>query len=199
MAYGKTITTDYLTHNRVKTTDAKKLEYKRGKFEPIISEEVWNKVEELRNSRAYEVTLANGDVVRKGKKVAQDIWLRKLECQCGGHFRKIHWEINKSGETAVGYQCYNRSNKSNGAVEKCNVKMVTDWKLNLLVKAAIGNTVDSAANKIDDAIIEKFIEQVLVKYDNLFEIRVNHETVEKRILLYKICSSKKTALIENVI
>ncbi len=64
------------------------------------SEEVWRKVEKLRNSRTYEVTLANGDVVRKGRKVAQDIWLRKFEYQCGGHYRKIQWKIRKSDETA---------------------------------------------------------------------------------------------------
>lgn len=199
MAYGKTITTDYLTHNRVTTTDVNKLEYKRGNFEAIISEEVWGKVEELRNSRAYEVTLANGGVVRKGKKVAHDIWVRKLVCQCGGHFRKIRWEIKKSGETAVGYQCYNRSNKSNGAEEKCNVKMVTDWKLNLLVKAVIEDTVDSVANKIDEAIVEKFIERVIVKEDNLFEAIVRLETAEERILLYRISGSKKAPLLVSVI
>lgn len=124
--------------------------------------------------------------------------MRKLQCQYGGHFRKTRWKLKKSGETAVGYQCYNRSSKSNGVAEKCNVAMVTDWKLKLLVKAVVEDIAESAVTMTDDAIIENYIEQVLVKGSNLFEVKVNQKAVKERIFLYRISGSKKNPLIDKL-
>jgi hypothetical protein len=147
MAYGKSITTDYLNQERITITDADSYEYKRGNFEPIISEEVWNKAEEIRKSKTLEANSpTNKEERRKGKKPAKDIWVRKLRCTCGSSFRKNKWRVNKTGEAAFGYQCYNQvNNGSKSNREKlgldtegyCDIKMVADWKLDLITKSVI--------------------------------------------------------------
>lgn len=147
MAYGKSITTDYLNQERITVTDASQYEYKKGNFEPIISEEDWNKAEEIRKSKTLEANSpSNKEERRKGKRLAKDIWVKKLKCTCNSSFRKNKWRVNKTGEVAYGYQCYNQVNNGSKANREklgldtegyCDIKMVADWKLELITKSVI--------------------------------------------------------------
>ena len=147
MAYGKSITTDYLNQTRITNTDSSTYEYKKGDFEAIINEDDWNKVQEIKKAKTMDANSPeNKEKRKKGKKPAKDIWVRKLRCSCGSSFRKNKWRVNKTGEEAFGYQCYNQVNNGSKANRErlgldvegyCDIKMVADWKLELIAKSVI--------------------------------------------------------------
>jgi DNA invertase Pin-like site-specific DNA recombinase len=182
IAYGKSITTDYLNQDRITITDADSYEYKKGDFEAIISEEDWNKAEEIRKSKTMEVNSPeNKEERKKGKKPAQDIWLKKLRCSCGSSFRKNKWRVNKTGEAAFGYQCYNQVNNGSKANREklgldtdgyCDIRMVADWKLDLIAKSVIEEVWTDRMS----AVIEAY-SMVIDCYES--ESQSNQEAVKK--------------------
>lgn len=140
--YLKSFSNNYLEQKRVKNLDEETYMYVKGDFEPIVSEEIWNKCSEIRKSRTTKMIVNKGERTY-GKKASQDVWLRKLRCSCGSTFRKNKWRTNQRGDEVFGYQCYNQvNNGSKGFREKnglntdgyCDIRMVGDWKLEIMAK-----------------------------------------------------------------
>ena len=147
MAYGKSYTKDFLSQKRCNVHDAAKYELVKCDFEPIVSEEEWHKVQEIKSSRntpsikkAMDTRKAN---LPHPKPMNKDLWCNKLECSCGAHFRKSRWHKNKNNIITYGYECYNQLN--NGSAKKraeqgadtegyCDVPMIADWKLEVMAK-----------------------------------------------------------------
>ncbi|MDF2883415.1 MAG: Site-specific recombinase, invertase Pin s [Clostridiaceae bacterium] len=145
IAYGKTVKKDFLNKNRKQNHDADSYVYVKGDFEPIINQEDWDKVQEIRKTKTLKVNI-DGENIIKGKKISQNVWLRKLRCNCGSTFRKGIWNSNKSGIKSFGYQCYNKVNngslssriKNNLDTESyCDMKMIGEWKLDLMAKTIV--------------------------------------------------------------
>ncbi len=107
--YLKSYSNNYLEQKRIKNLDESTYLYVKGDFEPIVSEEVFKRCEEIRKSRTTKMIVNKGERTY-GKKASQDVWLRKLRCACGSTFRKNKWRTNQRGDTVYGYQCYNQVN-----------------------------------------------------------------------------------------
>lgn len=140
--YLKSYSNNYLEQKRIKNLDESTYLYVKGDFEPIIPEEVFKRCEEIRKTRTTKMIINKGERTY-GKRASQDVWLRKLRCSCGSTFRKNKWRTNQRGDTVYGYQCYNQvNNGSKGFREKngldtdgyCDIRMVGDWKLDLMAK-----------------------------------------------------------------
>ena len=140
--YLKSYSNNYLEQKRIKNLDESTYLYVKGDFEPIISEELFKRCEEIRQSRTTKMIVNKGERTY-GKKASQDVWLRKLRCACGSTFRKNKWRTNQRGDTVFGYQCYNQvNNGSKGFREKngldtegyCDIRMIGDWKLDMMAK-----------------------------------------------------------------
>ena len=71
--YLKSKTDDYLEHSRVKNLDKDSYMYIKGDWEPIISEEQWNHVQELCGEKTLSVHLDGSDRLQ-GKRKTEDIW-----------------------------------------------------------------------------------------------------------------------------
>ena len=157
--YLKSYTTDYLEHSRVKNLDKDSYMYVKGDWEPIISEEQWNQVQELCKTKAQQVGIDNKVI---GKKPASDIWLRKLRCSCGSKYRRNKWRTNmKNNEVVYGYQCYNQVN--NGSLQfrvkngldtegYCSIRMVGEWKLHFMSKMILESLWTDRQQAVEDAI-----------------------------------------------
>lgn len=142
MEYGKSYSNNYLEQRRVNNYDRTTYMEKKCDFEPIISEEDWNKCQEIKKRRLAQSF--NGESHAKhGKKETKDLWTSKLRCSCGYTFRKNRWHKNKNCDWSYGYQCYNQLN--NGSAKKhrelgqddtgyCDQRMIADWKLELMAK-----------------------------------------------------------------
>ena len=140
--YLKSYSNNYLEQKGIKNLDESTYLYVKGDFEPIIPEEVFKRCEEIRKTRTTKMIVNKGERTY-GKRASQDVWLRKLRCSCGSTFRKNKWRTNQRGDTVYGYQCYNQvNNGSKGFREKngldtdgyCDIRMVGDWKLDLMAK-----------------------------------------------------------------
>lgn len=140
--YLKSFSNNYLEQKRIKNLDEETYMYVKGDFEPIVSEEVWNKCSEIRKARTTKMIVNKGERTY-GKKSTQDVWLRKLRCSCGSTFRKNKWRTNKRGDEVFGYQCYNQVNNGSKAFREkngldtegyCDIRMVGDWKLEIMAK-----------------------------------------------------------------
>lgn len=138
IAYNKSYTVDFIEHKRKEVKDMDQHIYVKGNFPAIISEEMYNKAQKIRNSKRRQI-----DTDRAiGKCRSLDKWGSKLVCSCGNSFKKYHWRTNKNGETYYGYICYNIvNNKSKSFREAnnldttgyCNAQAITDWKLEMML------------------------------------------------------------------
>lgn len=138
IAYNKSYTVDFIEHKRREVKDMDKHIYVKGNFPAIITEEMYNKAQKIRNSKRR---LIDGNRA-SGKCMSFDKWGSKLVCSCGNSFKKHHWRTNKSGETYYGYICYNivnnksktfRESNNLDATGYCNAQAITDWKLEMML------------------------------------------------------------------
>lgn len=143
-AYGKSRVVDFLSHEVEYEHNIEKLELVKGDWEPIISEEDWYLAYEERNKRRVQIVNENNEVSKYGTICPENMWIRKVQCQCGAGLRRNKWRMNKlSDETVYGYSCYNQVNngsrmyrekmglKTEGA---CGVQNVQECKLELMAK-----------------------------------------------------------------
>lgn len=139
--YNKSRSNNYLEQKRVNNLDMDTYEYVEGNFPPIISDEVWKKAQQLRESRT--TTPAEPGEQKRARRSSADIWVQKLRCSCGKCFRKNVWYKYKDGTYAYGYQCYNQLNngtkKNRQRLELdtegfCDQKMIADWKMDFMAK-----------------------------------------------------------------
>jgi DNA invertase Pin-like site-specific DNA recombinase len=143
--YNKSRSNNFLEQKRVNNLDMSTYEYVEGDFPAIISQEIWDKAQKIRESRV-KPALVSAEKTTHSKRGSQDIWVNKLRCSCGSSFRKNKWHTKLDGKTSYGYQCYNQLN--NGIKRKraelgldtegyCDIKMITDWKLDFMAKALL--------------------------------------------------------------
>lgn len=146
MAYGKSYSNNYLEQRRVNNYDASTYMCVKADFEPIISEEVWNRCQEIKKARvatSFSQRTITGKEKLHGKMEPKDIWVKKLRCSCGASFRKNRWHKNKNCDWSYGYQCYNQLNNGSAKQRRlageddegyCDQRMIADWKLELMAK-----------------------------------------------------------------
>ena len=160
--YLKSFSNNYLEQKRIKNLDEETYMYVKGDFEPIVSEEIWDKCSEIRKARTTKMIVNKGERTY-GKKSTQDVWLRKLRCSCGSTFRKNKWRTNKRGDEVFGYQCYNQVNNGSKAFREkngldtegyCDIRMVGDWKLEIMAKKIFEGIWTEQERK--DAILEVY-------------------------------------------
>ena len=90
ICYNKSRNNNFLEQKRIKNHDIDTYTLVKGDFEPIVSEEQWDKCDTIRRSKVTAVS-KNGKKVVYGKRISNDVYLRKLKCKCGSPFRKNKW------------------------------------------------------------------------------------------------------------
>lgn len=145
-AYGKSKVVDYLSHETEYEHDLDKLTLVKGDWEPIISPDDWYMAADIRNKKRLVLfnNSKDNDVSKYGAICANNMWLRKLQCQCGTGLRRNKWRSNKlSDEVIYGYACYNQINNGSRSFREqrglstdkaCGVQNVQECKLELMAK-----------------------------------------------------------------
>lgn len=142
IAYGQSYSDNYLDQKRVNIHERDSYVYQKVNIPIIIPLEEWERVQKIIESRKRTV---NGRMM--GKKDKKEFWCKKLVCACGSSFRKNKWRTNKStNQIAYGYQCQRQVNygsksfrEKNGLSTEgfCGVRMVADWKLDMMAKLVL--------------------------------------------------------------
>lgn len=138
----QTTVVDYLEHVTQKN-DKSEYILIDGKFEHIISEADFDRVQEIKRKRARK----NPGQMKNGVKPSKDLWMNLLECGCGSSYQQYKWRRNKrTGEVVKGYVCRHRITSGNTGyrIEKglpldgaCDIKTLGDWFLELMAKDMI--------------------------------------------------------------
>ena len=143
ICYNKSRVNNYLEKKRIKNLDEDSFILKKGNFEPIVSEELWEYCNQLRKRKIKEYDLLDGETRRLGYNSPKAIWAQKLKCRCGAHCKRYKWRIKQStGEVVYGYQCYSRTRspaksylQAHGVSvfpEVCDALSICEWKLELM-------------------------------------------------------------------
>lgn len=143
ICYNKSRVNNYLEKKRIKNLDEDSFILKKGNFEPIVSEELWDYCNQLRKRKIKEYDLLDGETRRLGYNSPKAIWAQKLKCRCGAHCKRYKWRIKQSTrEVVYGYQCYSRTRspaksylQAHGVSvfpEVCDALSICEWKLELM-------------------------------------------------------------------
>ena len=143
LCYNKSKVNNFLEKRRIKNLDEDSFILKKGAFEPIISEALWHQCENIRNGRIRKYQMPSGEERRRGTRIAQNLWVKKLRCRCGAGYNRFKWRVLRDGTPVYGYQCnYRTQNPAKTFVEKnhldsqkyCDAITICEWKLDLMAK-----------------------------------------------------------------
>lgn len=212
--YLKSHRDNYLDQKTITNRDESTYMYVKGDFEPIISEDIWYRCKEIRESKRAERGLKAGKRIVTGNRPSNDIWVKKTVCKCGCHFRRDKWHRNKNGFT-YGYKCYrvlnngSRSSRIKDGIDDldgfCDMGTIAGWKFEMMAyyifnkltlnKERMIDSVYSKYKKInpsgekDDATIirqlESSIQRENSKLENLTAMRMEGELSKEEYLEYK--------------
>lgn len=131
LTYNKSHIDDFLSHKSIKNSEQDYILVK-GSFEPIISEELWDKCQRRRHAwQSYK----DGNIAQAyfyGKSEHADKWACRLFCGCGARMRAFRAE-----KGIVRYICYQRSLRN--VAPKCSAPNVQAWKLELMAREIYKN------------------------------------------------------------
>lgn len=224
--YYKSYKNNHLDQKTIVNRDEDTYLYIKGRFTPIISEEVWDKCKALRESKLTLRKTQEGKLERTGTRTSEDIWAKRLICRCGHRMRKDRWHVNKTGLT-YGYKCYNVLNNGSkqaridaglDADKYCDMGTIADWKFDLmlhellkalnlnnddLIKKAYNQFENSytketkAARELRDA--EAKLRKIRIKLENLTEMRVNGEIGKQEFMSLKTKINGEMLVVEKEI
>ncbi|MGN1103450.1 MAG: recombinase family protein, partial [Candidatus Coproplasma sp.] len=224
--YYKSYKNNHLDQKTVINRDEDSYLYVKGKFTPIISEEVWEKCRAIRESKIILRRNKEGKLEKSGTNPSEDIWAKRLRCRCGYHMRKDRWHMSKRGIT-YGYKCYNRLNNGSkqaridaglDAENFCDMTTIADWKFDLMLFAIL--EVLNLNNKdLIKKTYEKFkslyrkdikevkglkeaeakLRRIQIKLENLTEMRVNGEINKQEFTSLKAKINGEMLVVEKEI
>ncbi len=142
LTYHKEFTPDFLEQKKILNHGELEILQVQGRHEHIISDEQFAQVQRIfENNRREKEKLAARGSKTFGRKRPSDIWVRKLECECGCSFNRKPWKDHSSGKTEYAYKCYrqistgtaaSRRKKEMSAEGLCMTPMVPEWKLRMM-------------------------------------------------------------------
>lgn len=174
--YHKQFTPDFLEQKKINNFGEVERLRVKGKHEPIVTEDEYNKVQEIMDSRRRKNPANKTGRRECGQKPAADVWSKLLICSCGHTFNRKVWHNAASG-VQYGYQCY--SQIRNGSVKTrlkkglpidgiCTSQMIAGWKLQLMAKHIFRNFLGDTSRVLTIAteMLEKHITDKAVTEDN---------------------------------
>ena len=139
ITYYKEYVPDYLTQKKIRNHGVIENLQVKGKHEPIITEEDFEKAQAIMESkRSKNISIKTGK--RIGKNPRKIMWGRLLVCECGHEFSLRRWKPGE-GPDGGAYMCYSivtngsySSRKKKGLPTEgfCKMPMIPIWKLNVL-------------------------------------------------------------------
>lgn len=140
--YHKQFTPDFLEQKKINNFGEVERLRVKGRHEPIVTEDEFNRVQELMENKRLKNPANKTGRKKNGKKPVSDVWSRLLICSCGCTFNRKAWH-NSSNGIQYGYMCY--SQIRNGTIRTrlkkglptdgiCTSQMIPGWKLQFMAK-----------------------------------------------------------------
>ena len=134
-AYGKSFSNNYLEQKRIQNRDRESYMYKKCDYEPIISQEMFIRAQEIREQKTtlcYSTeTFEGGKTVKRAHVVSRFVWCRKMLDREGVPFKRCPWHKPKDGEKQFAYINRGRGISSEPV-------SVPEWRLEQMGEAIVG-------------------------------------------------------------
>ena len=201
LEYRKEYVPDYLEQKRAKNNGELDRIIVEGKHQPIVTKEEFEKVQKLIEEKRPQM-----EHFRKNRGIhSDDLWRRKLRCQCGHAFAKTRWHSKSRDFTTYTYKCYDQTRtgtvsarlKNGLSIEGvCRVPLVQDWKIHTMAQKVLHAVFDDPEGTLreaaailglgaagvgqtevlrDKSIIEEKLKKEQGRYETLLDMRMNNE------------------------
>ena len=190
ITYHKEYTPDFLEQKKIRNFGEIELTKTKGTHEPIITEEEFERVQEMMAKRRKELP-NNGAGKRRqiGEKQPGDVWTELLICECGHKFNRKVWH-RVEDDVQYGYQCYSsirtgtvttRLRKGLPIDDVCKTPMIAGWKLQMMVKNIFREYLHNTAEvlALAEAMLERHIDDEEPQTDNNRLIEQKQAEAEK--------------------
>lgn len=142
IGYNKSCSDGFLTQKRINHRE-EDFVYIKGNFEPIVSEELWERCRAIREKKSTPLIGADGRTRKFFRKEPESVWTKKLRCSCGSAFRRFVWRTNADGRKVYGYECYRQKRMASrhyleahglDASKICHTKSIPAWHVDLMAR-----------------------------------------------------------------
>lgn len=190
ITYHKEYTPDFLEQKKIRNFGEIELTKTRGTHEPIITEEEFERVQEMIAKRRKELPNTGAGKRRQiGEKQPGDVWTELLICECGHKFNRKVWH-RVEDDVQYGYQCYSsirtgtvttRLRKGLPIDDICKTPMIAGWKLQMMVKNIFREYLHNTAEvlALAEAMLERHIDDEEPQTDNNRLIEQKQAEAEK--------------------
>ena len=190
ITYHKEYTPDFLEQKKIRNFGEIELTKTRGTHEPIITEEEFERVQEMIAKRRKELPNTGAGKRRQiGEKQPGDVWTELLICECGHKFNRKVWH-RVEDDVQYGYQCYSsirtgtvttRLRKGLPIDDVCKTPMIAGWKLQMMVKNIFREYLHNTAEvlALAEAMLERHIDDEEPQTDNNRLIEQKQAEAEK--------------------
>ena len=190
ITYHKEYTPDFLEQKKIRNFGEIELTKTRGTHEPIITEEEFERVQEMIAKRRKELPNTGAGKRRQiGEKQPGDVWTELLICECGHKFNRKVWH-RVEDDVQYGYQCYSsirtgtvttRLRKGLSIDDVCKTPMIAGWKLQMMVKNIFREYLHNTAEvlALAEAMLERHIDDEEPQTDNNRLIEQKQAEAEK--------------------
>ena len=200
LEYRKEYVPDYLEQKRAKNKGELERVIVEGKHQPIVTKEEFGRVQKMMAEKDAQMGQR-----RKNKGVhSDDLWRRKMRCQCGHAFAKTKWHT-KTDFITYTYKCYDQTRtgtiaarlKNGLSIENvCRSPLVQDWKMYTMAQKVLHAVFDDPEGTLlnaaavlgcgivgveqsevlrDKEIIEEQLKKERGRYETLLDMRMNNE------------------------
>ena len=155
LEYRKEYVPDYLEQKRAKNKGELERVIVEGKHQPIVTKEEFERVQKMMAEKDAQMGQR-----RKNKGVhSDDLWRRKMRCQCGHAFAKTKWHT-KTDFITYTYKCYDQTRtgtiaarlKNGLSIENvCRSPLVQDWKMYTMAQKVLHAVFDDPEGTLLDA------------------------------------------------
>ena len=155
LEYRKEYVPDYLEQKRAKNKGELERVIVEGKHQPIVTKEEFERVQKMMAEKDAQMGQR-----RKNKGVhSDDLWRRKMRCQCGHAFAKTKWHT-KTDFITYTYKCYDQTRtgtiaarlKNGLSIENvCRSPLVQDWKMYTMAQKVLHAVFDAPEGTLLDA------------------------------------------------
>ena len=200
LEYRKEYVPDYLEQKRAKNKGELERVIVEGKHQPIVTKEEFGRVQKMMAEKDAQMGQR-----RKNKGVhSDDLWRRKMRCQCGHAFAKTKWHT-KTDFITYTYKCYDQTRTGTiaarlknglGIENVCRSPLVQDWKMYTMAQKVLHAVFDDPEGTLlnaaavlgcgiagveqsevlrDKEIIEEQLKKERGRYETLLDMRMNNE------------------------
>jgi len=167
--YRKQYVPDYLEQKKINNHGAVDRVVVEGNHEPIVTRQQYDNVMRIMASKTMP-TVNSTHQLKTGAKNSEDVYARKLVCECGSKMNRQKWYVMQDGTVKYAYQCQS-TNKTGSYTTRlrkglsvdgvCQIPMIQRWKMEIQAKLIFqmifksrGRVIKMANELLDDCIID---------------------------------------------